>query len=70
MKSPANRTLWFTPTGGVEFRTGARESDGSRYPIDDRNAELHREARALLLKIEGAIESHKLLSRRARLAGE
>jgi hypothetical protein len=70
MKSPTNRTLWFSPTGGVEFRTAARTSDGSRYPIDARNAELHREARALLVKIEAAIESNKLLSRRARLAGE
>jgi len=70
MKDTTNRTLWFLPTGGVEFRTGARGSDGSRYPIDARNAELHREARALLSKIEAAVESGKLLSRRARLAGE
>lgn len=70
MKNPSNRTLWFLPTGGVEFRTGAGASDASRYPIDARSAELHREARALLTKIEAAIESGKLLSRRARLAGE
>jgi hypothetical protein len=70
MKNPSNRTLWFLPTGGVEFRTGAGEADGNRYPIDARNAELHREARALLSKIEAAVESHKLLSRRDRQAGE
>ena len=69
MKSP-NRTLCFLPTGGVEFRTGPGEAEGSRYPIDARNAELHREARALLVKIEAAIEAHKLLSRRDRQAGE
>lgn len=70
MKSPTKRTLLFTSTGGVEFHTAARESAGSRYPIDDRNAELHREARALLLKIEAAIKARKLLSHRDRQAGE
>jgi hypothetical protein len=70
MNNSTNRKLWFLPTGGVEFRTGVGESGASRYPIDSRNAELHREARALLGKIEEAIESHKLLSRRDRQAGE
>lgn len=70
MKNANARKLWFLPTGGVEFRTGAGESDARRYPIDARNAELHREARAILSKIEAAIESRKLLSRRDRQAGE